>query len=203
MNPLLAQFARRNNSALKEGINIVRKVIQERSSPAGFTTSELYRLALKEKPSSSFIPPAAQFTINPPKYGYEGSLKRSSAAMPHPTHPVHSKKFLKTSILPMLEGRQELKIIKMTRASRLAASQASKGQANTGHTPMQSSSSSTVWVWHAVPPEQRRTPVVTAVAPSVPEDLTHLNKRRRRVRLQKMRNERRNERANRAAARKV
>lgn len=50
---ILARHAH-HQTALREGLKIVRKIVAENSPSPGFTTAELFKLAVKEHPPPDF-----------------------------------------------------------------------------------------------------------------------------------------------------
>ncbi|KAJ8469203.1 hypothetical protein ONZ45_g16969 [Pleurotus djamor] len=182
----LAKLASPSPAALNEGISIVRRVIGAQSK-SGLTTSELYRLSLKESPTSSFKPSS-------PPTGSRAAFINPIPKPPHPEHPIYSKTFLKRAILPVLEGRREIQLVRTTRLravnqpKELAPGKATNKNATKQSAAPVPASPVTVWLWKPVDkatlPQPK--PKSADVSPAK-EDWGHLNKRRRASRIAKLR----------------
>ncbi|TFK62235.1 hypothetical protein BDN72DRAFT_398823 [Pluteus cervinus] len=125
------------NAHRREGLNIIRRIISTHpnishssQTATGLTTSELYKLALKEKPSEGFNGwrewvgnirgPRTNTGSTPSKTGAaprRNGKNPSTAGLPlktdippHPEHPIRSMSYLKQEILPVLESSKEIKI---------------------------------------------------------------------------------------------
>ncbi|KAF4581347.1 hypothetical protein EYR40_002935 [Pleurotus pulmonarius] len=151
----VAKLASQSSAALNEGVAIVRKVIKSLPPSARFTTSELYQLALKESPSPTFKP-FLRSGNGPTVHGIGLPSSKPGPKPPHPDHPISSKTFLKREILPVLEGKREIKLVSAPRLpSRPPAPQngkqgkAAQKQAKNSAPPLPASTVSG-WVWKPV-----------------------------------------------------
>ncbi|KAF9523277.1 hypothetical protein CPB83DRAFT_863156 [Crepidotus variabilis] len=176
-NPYILQRAQ----SIASGITLVRKILAENSFPNGFTTKQLYELSQKYPAPPSFQPYKA-----PMPY-----LAKGASPVPRPDHPIRSIKFLKTQVLPALEGVQEIKSVNQPKSGlvpepdlsnlRPVRREARKASANE-------------FVWKLVPPEEVRRPKTKASTTDrvvgrevgVGADTSHLNKRRQRARVRKV-----------------
>jgi len=194
----LARVSAQNQAAVREGLKIVRKLVATNPYPDGFTTAELFKLAVKE------APPADYKYENPPlrlaARSRGGNQKNTVPLPPHPDHPIRSMTFLKHSVLPILEGNKELEIVRTTRipfnpAPPQRASGKRKTKQETSHAASAAAPAPvTVWAWKTVdksriprPPAPKPKRKVFGVEVGVGEDWSHLNKRRRRARAGKVR----------------
>lgn len=84
----LARISAQNKSALREGLKIVRKVVATNPYPAGFTTAELYKLAVKEPVPSDFH--YEKLPLQRPSLGKGGKQRIPEPAPPRPDHPIKS-----------------------------------------------------------------------------------------------------------------
>ncbi|KAF5383212.1 hypothetical protein D9615_004954 [Tricholomella constricta] len=194
MSAAFQRVVQQNQTALKEGVAIVRNIIAKNPPPTGYTTLELYKLAIKEQPSPEFKPPTQHTIPTRPKLDAKGQIKQAtpSPEPPNPTHPVRSMTFLKHNILPFLEGRRELQ---KTRAERiLAHTSLPTKNVKKGKPAPDGPATETVWVW--APADPNSWPKQSTTAPpkevygedlGVGEDLSHLSKRRERARRAKIR----------------
>ncbi|KAF4582510.1 hypothetical protein AB1N83_009567 [Pleurotus pulmonarius] len=197
----VAKLASQSSAALNEGIAIVRKVIKSLPPSARFTTSELYQLALKESPSPTFKP-FLRSGNRPTVHGIGLPSSKPGPKPPHPDHPISSKTFLKREILPVLEGKREIKLVSAPRLpSRPPAPQngkqgkAAQKQAKNSAPPLPASTVSG-WVWkpvektelHTVRKASADTSGISARkrALGAGEDWSHLSKRRQRARVRKV-----------------
>ncbi|KAF8229753.1 hypothetical protein L208DRAFT_1187826, partial [Tricholoma matsutake] len=188
-----------NHTALKESLKIVRKVVASNPYPDGFTTAELFKLVAKEPSTTNFKP--LKLPSRPIAYA-KGEIKRTPIpSPPRPNHPIKSMTFLKRSVLPVLEGNKELKIMRTTRipfnpapTGNRAGTKRKGKQESSRATPAAAPAPVTVWVWKPVdksklprpsaPKPQRK---IFGVEVGVGADWSHLNKRRERARFGKVR----------------
>ncbi|KAF9459730.1 hypothetical protein BDZ94DRAFT_1267532 [Collybia nuda] len=193
----LARISAQNKLSLQEGLKIVRKVVATNPNPAGFTTAELYKLAVKEPALSNF-----QYEVLPLRRatdGKGGKQRIPGPVPPRPDHPIRSMTFLKNAVLPILEGNKELQIVRTTRVPfNPAPSQRTGGKRkNKPETTNAASAAApapvTTWVWKTVdksnilpPPVPKMPPKVFGTEVGVEEDWSHLNKRRQRARTGKV-----------------
>lgn len=110
----------------------------------------------------------------------------------------HLLSFLKRSVLPILEGNKELKIVRTTRipfnpASVSQPEQGKRKKADAHVTTAAAPAPVTVWVWQPVdkstlPKPKGPSPIkkIFGEDVGVGEDWSHLNKRRRRARAEKV-----------------
>ncbi|KAF8970236.1 hypothetical protein BDZ97DRAFT_1914915 [Flammula alnicola] len=122
----LTPFLRQRVTAQAAGISIVRNILKREEFPNGFTTKQLYRLAVKEPAPQGFEPYPLAPPTQPaqPKRSSKGKNTRkpvvggvSDVYPPHPDHPIRSVKFLKAHILPNLEGNLEIKMIRQPKST--------------------------------------------------------------------------------------
>ncbi|PPQ70988.1 hypothetical protein CVT24_009942 [Panaeolus cyanescens] len=181
-SPLLKHKA----SALSSGINIVRNVLKQdafkAAHPEGFTTKQLYQFAVKEPVPQGFQPYPLKPTKRPAPAKYAKPVPDSFP--PHPEHPLRSIKFLKTEILPYFSGRHEIKMVKQPRTGLpLVDNAAAAGKKKATSTP-------TEFVWKLTDPSQIPRPPAPKVKEVVGRevgvglDISHLNKRRQRARVE-------------------
>lgn len=82
-----------NRTALREGLKIVRRIVATNPSPAGLTTAELYKLALKEDVPTDFkalpLPHAPSIPLN----SRGKNLRKPFPVAPHPEHPIKSMSY--------------------------------------------------------------------------------------------------------------
>ncbi|RDB27620.1 hypothetical protein Hypma_003803 [Hypsizygus marmoreus] len=194
------RFGVQNQIALREGLKIIRNVMDANPSETGWTTAELFKLAIKQPPPPDYKP---EIRTRKPIYDKKGNQIKIEVDPPHPEHPVKSVKFLKRSILPVLEGCKE---IKMMRAQRIPFNPAGvardseskgkgKGKKETSHASSAAPPAPvTVWTWQPIdpntlpaPPKFKPTRKLFGTEVGVGEDWSHLNKRRERARVGKVR----------------
>jgi hypothetical protein len=84
----LARVSAHNQTALKEGLKIVRKVVASNPYPAGFTTAELFKLVAKETPPADFK--ALKLPTRPASYARSGNKRTPAPSPPCPSHPIKS-----------------------------------------------------------------------------------------------------------------
>ncbi|KAF9041252.1 hypothetical protein BJ165DRAFT_1406219 [Panaeolus papilionaceus] len=179
-SPLLKHKA----SAVSAGVNIVRNVLKQdafkQAFPEGFTTKQLYQFAVKEPVPQGYepYPFKPQKRLPTPK-----NVKAVPEPFPsRPDHPLRSIRFLKTEILPYFDGRHEIKMVKQPRTG-LPPVDATAPKKKTTSTP-------TEFVWKLSDPSiipRPRPPVVKEVVGrevGVGLDISHLNKRRQRARVE-------------------
>ncbi|KAJ8516106.1 hypothetical protein ONZ45_g6553 [Pleurotus djamor] len=179
----LAKLASPSPAALNEGISIVRRVIGAQSK-SGLTTSELYRLSLKESPTSSFKPSS-------PPTGSRAAFINPIPKPPHPEHPIYSKTEL---FFLFWRGDAKSQLVRTTRLravnqpKELAPGKAANKNATKQSAAPIPASPVTVWLWKPVDkatlPQPK--PKSADVSPAK-EDWGHLNKRRRASRIAKLR----------------
>ncbi|KAF9450194.1 hypothetical protein P691DRAFT_701661 [Macrolepiota fuliginosa MF-IS2] len=179
-------------NAIREGINLVRKILATQDCSKGLTTAELYQLALREAPPQD----------------YKGDLRLRNRPLdtkgislpPQNDHPVRSKAFLKRSILPVLQGSKEItKAVANREATTPIPLRGKKGKIlarggaqGTAHASPSSPVIIKAWVWKPFDPadaKPKTQPIVTAAfgtSVGVGEDWSHLNKRRQGSREEKV-----------------
>ncbi|PPQ74548.1 hypothetical protein CVT26_007940 [Gymnopilus dilepis] len=174
------------------GVAIIRRILQRESFPNGFTTAEMYDLAVKEPAPEGFPSfPLSRQRLAPAatrkKKDKKGVVEPQSYPG-HPDHPVRSIRFLKEFILPALAGQKEIAMMRKPTAKTLAALEAGELPKTTRLTASQFE-----WKWWVIPPEQR--PKAPAPKPAkrivglevgVDSDTSHLNKRRQEARVGKV-----------------
>ena len=84
----LARITAHNQTALREGLNIVRKVVASNPYPNGFTTAELFKLLAKEPPPPDFK--ALKLPSRMVSHARNGSKRIPAPAPPRPNHPIKS-----------------------------------------------------------------------------------------------------------------
>ncbi|KAJ6572006.1 hypothetical protein B0H19DRAFT_1132173 [Mycena capillaripes] len=185
--PWLAQTAH-NKAAVSEGLKIVRKVIARDAVKTGLSTTDLYKLAIREPPPPTFaLTILSQDDDFAPeiKYGKTGRRRIPPPAPPHPRHPVRSLSFLKHHILPIIEGERYVRHVREKRLvvqsktdmkSRHVRGQKQQAAMDTPATPLEA----TVWVWQASKPPlhvQKHTPA----PPPVLYDCSHMKASKRKA----------------------
>ncbi|KAF8157035.1 hypothetical protein B0H34DRAFT_711749 [Crassisporium funariophilum] len=192
---------RQRQIAIREGVNIVRNLLKENRFPNGFTNQQMFKAAVRQPPPPGFEP---YKVISPPQpkfvarklQKWEIEKLPPSIAPTHPEHPVRSVKFLKTEILPILEGLKLLKIVRQPRVVNI------EGEVEeplpTGKVTQQKKKkalSDMEFLWKAIdpatlpkPPAPTPPKVVVGTEVGVGVDFSHLNKRRRRARVEKVSN---------------
>ncbi|KAJ4000581.1 hypothetical protein F5050DRAFT_1803924 [Lentinula boryana] len=105
-------------SLISHALSIVRPLLAtEQFRKAGLTTAEMYRLALKEAPPPNFEKYAVHENRDTDiRYTKSGQRKNPPPSPPHMEHPIRSMRFLKSQILPMLEGLKEIRMTTGTRS---------------------------------------------------------------------------------------
>ncbi|KDR72612.1 hypothetical protein GALMADRAFT_252763 [Galerina marginata CBS 339.88] len=177
--------------AQSAGIAIVRDILKRESFPNGFTTAQLYKLAMQAPPPANFQPyPLGRRPPPPPtpkphkKKIYNQKPKPEDSYPPNPDHPIRSVRFLKEYILPFLRGANEITITQQPTAKTLTAQEADDAP-KTKKQRLQLTKSQVEFVWKVVPPENRVK--VSAPPPEklvvgrevgVGGNVSHLNKRR-------------------------
>jgi len=157
------------HKAQREALRIVRCVIDESLGPNGLTTAEVFRLASRKPPSSTFEVPSHP--------------KNEGPAPLNLGHPVRSVRYLKKTLLPILEGNRVIRMKQIARAPSPPTSQSSDKVKVAASSPK-------TWAWipvdpNTVPkPKIPEPPIGTAVGMGE-EDWSHLNSRRRRARIRK------------------
>ncbi|KAG6855873.1 hypothetical protein H0H87_009827 [Tephrocybe sp. NHM501043] len=188
-----------NSLALRGGVSVVRDILAKNTPAAGFTTDEIYKLAIQQPPPPDYYNPHTEAgsrfpPIPTPKM--KGKAKIPSPVPPNPEHPVRSKAFLKRSILPFLEGTQELQKARIERivdkAEIFRIDKKGRKMPKYLGTQGEGTSMEKVWVWMPTatsssktqPPPQSMTepPKPFGSEVGVGEDLSHLSKRRQRMR---------------------
>ncbi|KAL4253677.1 hypothetical protein ABKN59_003751 [Abortiporus biennis] len=162
-------------SPTKKALDIVRTIIKGHSTP--LTTHQLYNLAVQHETGRPVT--------------YEREHNHASNQPPHPENAIRSMAYLKRVVLPNLVVRNEVQKIHTTRTlseeevqQRLQTM--TKAARKTAHLP------TTVdeWRWQLkTPPAVKVTPPpepVFGTEVGVGEDWTHLNRRRRRAREEKI-----------------
>jgi hypothetical protein len=99
-NPFLCQRA----SAVSEGVRIVRNLLNKNHFPDGFTTKQMFELAVQEPVPPGFKPyPLAEKLLQTPtpkatkdKYVPQ---KPAFTVPPHPDHPVRSIAYVSSPIV--------------------------------------------------------------------------------------------------------
>lgn len=192
----ISPFLRQKAIALSAGIAILRKILKEHSFPNGFTTKQIYHISQNYPPPKNF-----------PPYVLSQPTLKGALPVPRPEHPIRSirlralstdhsvfantrNRFLKTMILPSLEGQRELRTVMQPRSGLHPEPDLSNLR------PMkrkQRNASNNEFVWHVIPPEERleRQPQphqkeVIGTEVGVGIDVSHLNKRRQRSRVKKV-----------------
>jgi hypothetical protein len=178
---LWSRVGPQNTSAIREGLRMARKVFaNEQISASGLTTSELYRLMLKEKPAEGFV----VYDVKKNVLGFDRDAgqpggKKLPPVPAHPEHPIRSMRyeyfavlymsytntsyssnlssFLKHQVLPIMKGNKEIRLATTTRIPTLAAEPTQQAQAkNKGKnkpatsTPVATPSPVTVRLWKPV-----------------------------------------------------
>ncbi|KAE9408529.1 hypothetical protein BT96DRAFT_913705 [Gymnopus androsaceus JB14] len=185
---------------------MIRKIIAtaDQFRTSGLTTAEMFKLALKQPPPENFqkfpVPSGTEIL-----YTNSGKRKTLPPSPPHPEHPVRSIRFLKTHVLPVLEGQKEIRLAQGKRftvvpeAKVEAKTKKGKGKGK-GNAASASASSApqqpishNVMVW--MPTQKPR--IEKQILPSPPatlsgaavgvgEDWGHLNRRRKGARDEKV-----------------
>ncbi|KAJ4468297.1 hypothetical protein J3R30DRAFT_3560747 [Lentinula aciculospora] len=208
------------STIVSQSLSIIRKLIAtEEFRVGGLTTAEMYRLALKEVPPPNFEKYQVRDNGDTEiQYTKSGQRKTPPPNPPHMEHPIRSMRFLKTQLLPILEG---LKEIRMTTGKRFHAipeakpdlgktkTKATKGKGKgngktgvDGHSILSSSSpvapvSHTVHLW--MPTQKPKVVRDKITSPKTTQafgaevglgaDWDHLNKRRQSARDEKIKHD--------------
>ncbi|KAK1217179.1 hypothetical protein PQX77_020187 [Marasmius sp. AFHP31] len=161
---LYTKFTPQRTIAIREGLRMLRNVFASDASKEGLTTSELYKLALKEKPGKEFLDSMKQEEKGKARVSATGSSTSSGVegkevppTPPNPKHPLKSMTFLKKEVLPILEGNQEIRLAKSTRipvvptsedTQNVAASKGKKGKKKDAEVAAPPPAHPvTVWLW--------------------------------------------------------
>ncbi|PFH46550.1 hypothetical protein AMATHDRAFT_69584 [Amanita thiersii Skay4041] len=160
------------NEAVRAGLSLVKKVINANLTPAGLTTTEIYKLVRNEPVSPDFQPP-------------ERDYSKTGSQPPHPEHPVRSIRYLKKTLLPMLQGNGLIKMSPVTRTEPVVVQDKKAGKFGAPS----STGQRKVWAWRPLDPNERPKPKIPSPPKrvfgeevGVGEDWSHLNSRRRRAR---------------------
>ncbi|KAK7451053.1 hypothetical protein VKT23_012728 [Stygiomarasmius scandens] len=197
---LWSRVTPQQTSAIREGLRMARKIFANEQSSSGLTTSELYKLMLKEKPEAEF----EKCDVKEFMFAKAGGKTAAPPLPPHPEHPIRSMSFLKHQVLPILEGNKEIRLATTTRIptisqteSKEQAQNRSKGKKRASETASATTAAPspiTVRLWKSVTHPVQKTqevnwgPYAKSFKPDghevgVGEDWGHLNRRRRRARL--------------------
>ncbi|KAH7875112.1 uncharacterized protein C8R40DRAFT_1237307 [Lentinula edodes] len=205
-----------SSSTISQGMSIIRKLLAtDQFRVNGLTTAEMYKLALKEAPPSNYEGHIIQDrVVTKIPYTKSGGKKIPPPDPPHLEHPIRSMRYLKTQILPILQGHKEIRKATGKRFHAVPEAKVDTGNAKTktkakgkgnsnsgiaGHSQSSASTPSapipyTVHLWM---PTQKPKVIKDAVAsPAMTVDLgaevgvgadwDHLNKRRQRARGEKV-----------------
>ncbi|KAI0075989.1 hypothetical protein K474DRAFT_1708592 [Panus rudis PR-1116 ss-1] len=161
----------------KRALDIVRNIVA--ANPEPLTTHELWKLVVREEA---------------PQHGTSIKVDHTQATStepPYPSHEIRSISYLKHTVLPELMRRDELKKVHTVRT--LTQEEIEQRLKNLSKHARQASKLTTttdVWKWQrktpAPPPAPRPEPEVFGKEVGVGEDWSHLNKRRRRAREEKV-----------------
>ncbi|KAM6492334.1 hypothetical protein JOM56_012058 [Amanita muscaria] len=158
--------------ATREALRIVQGVLKESLGPNGLTTAEIFNLATRKSPPSFFKPAYLPWT-------------REDARPPNPSHPVRSMRYLKTALLPILEGNGVIRMKPVTRTPVTPSSSSTTSPPST--------LSQNLFAWIPVDPDTVPKPKIpeppielVGSAVGVGEDWSHLNTRRKRARVEKV-----------------
>jgi len=199
-----------NKTAVVQSLGLIRKIIDtEQFRTSGLTTAEMFKLALKEPPPGNFekyeIPSETEI-----HFTNSGQRKILPPNPPNPEHPVRSIRFLKTQVLPVLEGLKEVRmatgkrftVIPAKVEANAKAKQAAKGKGKSNAAAATTSAAPPTTISHNVmlwmPTQKPRVPktkshsppiVLSGAAVGAGEDWGHLNKRRNRARNGKVKRE--------------
>ncbi|KAF5318879.1 hypothetical protein D9619_010724 [Psilocybe cf. subviscida] len=192
-------FLRQRATASSHGVRIIKDLLTRKTflnpnfSPQAFTTTQLYRLAIKEPVPKNFVAyPLAPVEVpkvrgpKPPQ-----AATPSEAFPPHPEHPIRSIRFLKTVILSQLEAARFIKLYRKPRVTAVQEEVIIKGKKQ--KIPQKSSKADFVWkVAGPRPPKPtviKRHKNTRGWDVGVGLDISHLNKRRQRARVLKVRSD--------------
>ena len=108
----LTRITAHNQTALREGLTIVRNILASNKYPDGFTTAELFKLLAKESPPADFkalkLPPNVR----------SGNKKIPPPAPPRPNHPIKSMTCVHSLDLFLLSDDQlHMKLSKKVRTT--------------------------------------------------------------------------------------
>ncbi|KAJ7512556.1 hypothetical protein B0H11DRAFT_2214342 [Mycena galericulata] len=185
-----AAYAAHNTAAVREGLRIVRKVIARDAAKTPLSTTEIYKLALKEPPPPTFsatIPDDS--TVPEHKYARSGRRRIPAPEPPHPRHPVRSISFLKHRLLPVIEGEQCVRHVREKRMvfqpipemkPRPARGGGGKQQAAPPPATPLAPVETTVWLWRASRPPVRVPPPPPPPPPNV-YDFSHMKPSKRKA----------------------
>jgi len=169
------------NSCSKEARNIVLSVLrQETTKP--LTIHQLYRLTVQQE--------AAR--LGKKLITDESSQLRTTTYPPHSDHVIRSLNFLKNEILPHMAGQKYVQKVRSTRALTEEEMEQRKHESSRRGSRQNTvlSDTANVWLWklrdRTPPPAPKPAPPVFGTEVGVGEDWLHLNKRRRRVREDKV-----------------
>jgi len=190
MSTIINQKAR----SLLEGLNIVRNILKSNPFPNGFTTSQLFQVAVQQPPPPDF--PVYRHTSAPPKIKKDRDRFRKVKIMvpgvpSHPEHPIRSVRFLKAEVLPLLAQKNEIKKVRQKCLTPVdpvdPVNETEKVKKGKG------SDSGYEFVWKVVgpgevPPPPRLKPKKEVVGEEVGvnADYGHLNNRRQNARVGKI-----------------
>ncbi|KAL0567747.1 hypothetical protein V5O48_014247 [Marasmius crinis-equi] len=213
---LYTKFTPHRSAAIREGLRMVRNVIASDASKDGLTTSELYNLALKERPRKDFIEVLKQAKEGETTKVVQVAGREEVPAPPNPKHPLKSLTFLKRAVLPLLQNTQEIRIVKSTRIPVAPAEETlpnanAKNLGKKGKKAQKEAEPAatpapvhpvTVYLWKQFPPSQRKPPTSTQgypgwqktkladlglnVDPTSLAQVGHLNRRRKFARYEKL-----------------
>ncbi|KAI3608717.1 hypothetical protein WG66_003872 [Moniliophthora roreri] len=190
-------------AAVREGLRMVRGIMASDTSKDGLTTSQIYQIAVKKRPSPQFkslLKQSKDSVVGVNVYGKSGNLKMSPPPPLNPLHPLKSMTFLKREVLPVLEGNKEITLKRVMRVPSIEQetktqgnTKSKKGKTNEAPSPVQ------VYLWKTVskPKNPSATtevnwgPYAKSFKPQwwevgVNEDSGHLNRRRQRARVEKI-----------------
>jgi len=179
----------------RAAIRLVRSILTDTSSP--LTTKEIYEEAVRRETGQEYPHPptviAGVSAQQPVKK--RGVVRKPPPTPPHPENAVRSMRYLKTVVLPHMRDKvQEVEKFHTNRTlsgeeiqHRLATMSKSARKAKGDSLPTTSS----VWLWKLrarppPPPEPKKEKLVFGAEVGVGEDWSHLNKRRRRAREEKV-----------------
>ncbi|KAJ6469521.1 hypothetical protein C8R45DRAFT_433471 [Mycena sanguinolenta] len=190
--PWLAQAAH-NRAAIREGLKIVRKVVARDAVKTPLSTSDLYKLVLREAPPPTFASaiPEDDDSVHAIKYGKSGRRRIPAPAPPHPRHPVRSLSFLKRTLLPIMVGERcvrhvrEKRLVMQSKADLKARSVRAGAKQQTGSNASAQPVEALIWLWQASKPPPR---VETPAPPPSPDlyDFSHMKASKRKVRRQRL-----------------
>ncbi|KAJ7636990.1 hypothetical protein FB45DRAFT_907955 [Roridomyces roridus] len=169
-----------DNAALQQGIRLVRKVIARDATKMGLTTTQIYKLALREPPPPSFaltIPAESEESSKGTRYARTGRKRIPPPEPPHPRHPVRSISFLKHHILPRIQGERYVQHVRETRT--IVQSPAKRGAPKPSKSAT-SDNEKTVWLWRAARPPAQRESTPAPPRPIV-YDFSHMKPSKRKA----------------------